>query len=625
MTSIEPTHYLRALRLRWKLLVLAFVAGGLIGYASTLLAEEDEGPVVTYWAAKHSVVVNLDDAARFPNLPNLALRVTGGTIPETVAAELGGDPEKLAASTRTITLNDVSAIEISSVALDAVEARQVADAFATALVALVAADDLAAYEERVEALDTKIDDRRAEAEDFERDRDEVARELELLGFDERGRLLDPAAAGAVPADVSVSGLVNTYALLSAQTENRYAELERTLIERDELVREGPPAPVLESLDKVPSYTISEGEYRARLKQGRRGENNFTNRDQISGGGGSAALGDRLANPVLRAVLGSLAALLTAIGAVTLHLRFDPRLRSKHEVAEIFGAPVVAEIPRFAKRAKDQPQLHAREQDRSFVTEAFRMVRSALLFSQAAAEGASSSESGGAEARVVMVTSPGPSEGKTTTTANLAIVLAEAGYEVLVINCDYRRPKLHELFGVEHQPRRAISTDVPGVTLVADVAGGPDDNPTDIVRHQRALIARARERYDVVLLDTAPLLATNDAAAVLPAVDLVLLVAREGQTSREAAEETRELLRRRRANVAGVVLTDAVGFGGSRYYYKYRYGNYYWGTEDQPAAQKAARPKRRKSSRTPKARKGRSARRDPKRQGGDRSDRRLVRS
>ena len=101
-----------------------------------------------------------------------------------------------------------------------------------------------------------------------------------------------------------------------------------------------------------------------------------------------------------------------------------------------------------------------------------------------------------------------------------------------------------------------------------------NNPTAVVESQRNLIRKARDRYDVVLLDTAPLLATNDALSLLPVVDIVVLVALEGKTDSEAAAETVEVLRRRRANLAGVVIASSSGFGRSRYYHKYRHGNYY---------------------------------------------------
>ena len=118
--------------------------------------------------------------------------------------------------------------------------------------------------------------------------------------------------------------------------------------------------------------------------------------------------------------------------------------------------------------------------------------------------------------------------------------------------------------------------------VEGVAEGGAENPTTIVEAQRNLIRKARDHYDVILLDTAPLLATNDALSLLPVVDLVVLVAREGRTDREGAAETVDVLQRRRANLAGVVLTGSSGYGRSRYYYKYRYGNYYDAVDEQDA-------------------------------------------
>jgi cellulose biosynthesis protein BcsQ len=167
----------------------------------------------------------------------------------------------------------------------------------------------------------------------------------------------------------------------------------------------------------------------------------------------------------------------------------------------------------------------------------------------------------------MVTSPGPSEGKTTTVANLAAILAETGRSVLVVNCDFRRPRVHLHLDGTDDPRKVVDTKVPGVKLVTQVLDNPHDaNPAEVVAVQRQVIRNARDMFDVVLLDTAPILTTNDATEVLNIADQVVIVAKAGKTHREAADRAAELLERRGAPVVGAVLVGATDIPTARYYY-----------------------------------------------------------
>src|SRR5439155_25943175 len=105
--------------------------------------------------------------------------------------------------------------------------------------------------------------------------------------------------------------------------------------------------------------------------------------------------------------------------------------------------------------------------------------------------------------VIMVTSASPREGKTNTSANLAGAFAEADASVLIVNCDFRRPTIHRLMNVEDIPRTVQSTSVPGVKIVTNVLADPNANPSQVVAAQRQVIAAARNRFDVIILDTAP--------------------------------------------------------------------------------------------------------------------------
>jgi Mrp family chromosome partitioning ATPase len=170
----------------------------------------------------------------------------------------------------------------------------------------------------------------------------------------------------------------------------------------------------------------------------------------------------------------------------------------------------------------------------------------------------------------MVTSPEPGEGKTTCTANLAAVFAEAGYSVLAVNCDFRRPALHRSFGIADEPRRVHETSLPGVKVVTNVLSDAAANPSQFVAAQRQVIAAARGRFDVILLDTAPLLTANDAVELVGSADVVLLVARAERSRFDSAARSVDLLNRLDAPLGGVVLTATKAAANDGYYY-YRAG------------------------------------------------------
>ena len=208
-------------------------------------------------------------------------------------------------------------------------------------------------------------------------------------------------------------------------------------------------------------------------------------------------------------------------------------------------------------------------------EAFRTIRTNLLFSESVRS-----------LRTLVCTSPTPAEGKTTTTANLAVAYAQQGVRVLLVDCDLRKSRVHKLFGFPREPGltdlvlgkasweeccREIS--VEGMDVLG--AGTHPPNPSELLggaRMRKALDA-FRERYDMVLLDTPPLIAGPDAAILGSLCDGVLLVVRAGQTEREAGQQAVRQLHTVGARVLGAVLNDPDGElpkYSSYYSYQYKY-------------------------------------------------------
>jgi len=204
-----------------------------------------------------------------------------------------------------------------------------------------------------------------------------------------------------------------------------------------------------------------------------------------------------------------------------------------------------------------PSLVALRDPRSPAAEAYRTLRTNIQFSSL-----------DKPLRTLLATSSAPNEGKSTTVANLAITMAQAEQRVILVDCDLRRPSLHELFGLPNETGLTNlilaqdsapplqSTEVPGLSLLT--SGPLPPRPADILgsRRMEALIARLREEADIVLFDTPPVAAVTDAAALATRVDGVLLVFQAHKTTRERARQARQILEKVKANIIGVVLNNA---------------------------------------------------------------------
>jgi capsular exopolysaccharide synthesis family protein len=170
---------------------------------------------------------------------------------------------------------------------------------------------------------------------------------------------------------------------------------------------------------------------------------------------------------------------------------------------------------------------------------------------------------------LLVTSAGADEGKSTTIANLAVTFAQAGNQVLLVDCDLRRPSLHTLFGLsnekgvtsmlladESDAPPIVATPVDGLRLLP--SGPLPPNPSEVLGSRRfqTMVGGLVARADLVLFDCPPALAVSDAAVLARAVDAVLLIASAGKTKRDHAARARQVLDRAGARVLGVVLNNA---------------------------------------------------------------------
>lgn len=206
--------------------------------------------------------------------------------------------------------------------------------------------------------------------------------------------------------------------------------------------------------------------------------------------------------------------------------------------------------------------------RSPISEQYRTIRTNLQFASV-----------DHEIRSILLTSAGPSEGKSMTTANLAIVYAQQGKRVLLVDADLRKPTIHYTFRLDNL--RGLSNILVGETSMQDAVESSDvenldliscgpipPNPSELLGSKRMqfFIEEAKQHYDVVIFDMPPVLAVTDAQVMSNFVDGAILVVRSKRTENEAANKALEALESVNANVLGAVLNDRDKKDANYYYY-----------------------------------------------------------
>ena len=544
---MEPQHLIRTLRRRWKPIALLAVAGLILGAASSAMAA-DAGPApvpVPRYQACHSLLVDSAGSTgasqwNVRNLAQLAQRLTQGAIPASVADSAGVSTSELSARSWVVVRNDIQSLTVCDVGDTRTDVEQVADSFATELLAFLHNDAQDYQTSQLDKVEKRITDAQAS-------RDQVLTQISEL------QAVDPSA------DVLA---------LEQQAAAYRLELNQANSDMISLKSNGTPTVPIDTLQSAQATQISEGAYRARLRAGAAGANVIVGvGDSVASATTSKAPSSRTPipdGPVTRGVLGFGGGLGVALGFVVFTERLDSRLRSKEDVESTLDLPVLAEIPPLGRSGRKETNIICVDEPRSRSAEAFRALRSAIDYANII-EGARGTRKEGA--KVVLLTSAGPGEGKTTTLANLAATMAEGDRRVLAVNCDFRRPRLHRYLGGSTDARSVNVTDVAGVQLVTQVTlDDSDASPSDVVAAQRELIERARSRFDIILLDTAPVLTTNDAADLLTVVDHVVMIVRSGNTSAEAAGRAVELLERRGKAPLGVALVGTRDVPSSADYY-----------------------------------------------------------
>ncbi len=294
---------------------------------------------------------------------------------------------------------------------------------------------------------------------------------------------------------------------------------------------------------------------------------------------------------LNLALGLVLGLGLGIGITFLREYFDNTIKSQEELEQL-GFNILATIPRI-EMSKVEEKLEARMSKlgpmegkriearlithldpKSPVSEAYRSLRTNIQFSHV-------DEKIGA----VLVTSSGPKEGKSTTSANLVIAMAQSGKKVVLIDADLRRPVVHSIFGLEKDEglTNYLMDDIsfekmikPSImeNLYIIPSGVLPPNPSELLASEKmkALLIKLREEFDFILFDTPPIIAVTDAAILSTIVDGAILVVSSGHTNYDALVRAKSLLDAVNTRILGALLNgvEVGGMYGSYYYYYYHH-------------------------------------------------------
>ena len=278
--------------------------------------------------------------------------------------------------------------------------------------------------------------------------------------------------------------------------------------------------------------------------------------------------------MLAVVLG----LAAGVGLAFLIEYLDNTIKSEVELEKRYGKTVLGSVE-LVDAKEHSIESYIVKQPLSPLAESYRLIRSGLLLSSAESPPSS-----------ILVTSMGKGEGKTTTTINIARVLAQDDRKVVVVDCDLRRPRTHSLFGVDNKTGMSdyltgnsnnvkIIT-VPGENLSLITSGPIPPNPSELLssKKMKNLVEKLTTRFDFVLLDSPPIQSVTDSLALASIAEGTIVLVQYGKTTYDMLRSGMKKLTDVNANILGFVLNSLKHSGKSRYYY-YGYSGYYAKDDD----------------------------------------------
>jgi capsular exopolysaccharide synthesis family protein len=271
----------------------------------------------------------------------------------------------------------------------------------------------------------------------------------------------------------------------------------------------------------------------------------------------------------------IAGALLGAGLALLRDRLDGRMRSVEEIQTVIGLPILGVVPAMSGRRTAVARAMTVHLDpRSVVAESYRTVRTAVYFG-----------ANGSRCKTILITSPEPGDGKTTSASNLAIAIAQTGRSVLLLDADFRKPTQHKnldikdsvglssvLAGRESLERAIQRTGVEGLDILP--CGPIPANPSEILNSREfgELIDTLAARYEHILFDSPPVNAVTDARILGAVCDATILVLRADKSTKKAGEHARNALLTVGARVLGAIVNDAPNRKGYEVYGGSYYGN-----------------------------------------------------
>lgn len=280
------------------------------------------------------------------------------------------------------------------------------------------------------------------------------------------------------------------------------------------------------------------------------------------------------NTTLNVLLAALIGAALALGAAVLLEYLDDTVKSPDDIERVTGLSALGVIARIGSVRKATDQLISKRDSSDPINEAYRVLRTNLQFAGLKSPGGS-----------LLITSSSPGEGKTTTAANLSVMLAQTQKRIILVDADLRRPSQHKVFGVSNRagltslildeslPLDAVMqpTGVPGLQLMT--SGPLPPNPAEVLNsaEMMRIIDRLRQSADIVIFDSPPVLAVTDAVIMSSKVHASLLVVDAGRTRSDALRRSSAALSRSAdARLLGVVMNKISTRRAEGYYYYYYY-------------------------------------------------------
>lgn len=522
---MKPVDYFRILRDRWILIATTVVlALGAAWATTTAVSPIGQAPPPTYQA---TALLLQSFGSSGPGLTTLASFTQLERVAEIAAEDMEyeGDPLDLVGRATAAADTEAGILRISATDSNPRQAEKIADGFARGLLRYLRERTTEESADNAEALKARLDELEEEILELERQIDGLPEGSSQAQYFEQQRNVKITTSGTVAAQYE--------AVLAAPFST-------------------PPLEFLQDASARP----------------------------VVASGGFQPPQSRTS----RLIIGGIVGLFGGAALALVLERMNSRIRTKESAESHFGLPVLSEIPHVSRRERRSVAII--DDPVSPAAEASRLLAAGVEHGPALAwiDQGNGAKGPHRALRAILVTSAAPSEGKTSVVANLAAAYAEMGRRTLILSCDLRHPAVNQLFGspngtgmteaLRADNEQAVIRDYVRSTGHRNIeivgSGTPTDRPGELLASasMRRALTEARDRADVVLIDTPPILTAGDATHLLPHVDAVLLVARAGRTSARLAERTSEILRRLEVPVVGVALNDVRDAAIARGYYRY---------------------------------------------------------